>query len=114
MENVGLVWFAVTGLEAMLCISSLSVLFFSIHARRREVFNRSYVLPFLKKMEKDLEHKEDDPVFISKFKSELWSDLEKRCLENLNQRLLAKAAFFDKRFSNLKFLEEEEKKAVLD
>ena len=74
----------------------------------------SCVLPFLKKMEKDLEYKEDDPVFISKFKTELWSDLEKRCLENLNQRLLAKAAFFDKRFSNLKFLEEEEKKAVLD
>ena len=73
----------------------------------------SCVLPFLKKMEKDLEYKEDDPVFISKFKTELWSDLEKRCLENLNQRLLAKAAFFDKRFSNLKFLEEE-KKAVLD
>ena len=67
----------------------------------------SCVLPFLKKMEKDLEYKEDDPVFISKFKTELWSDLEKRCLENLNQRLLAKAAFFDKRFSNLKFLEEE-------
>ena len=61
----------------------------------------SCVLPFLKKMEKDLEYKEDDPVFISKFKTELWSDLEKRCLENLNQRLLAKAAFFDKRFSNL-------------
>ena len=60
----------------------------------------SCVLPFLKKMEKDLEYKEDDPVFISKFKTELWSDLEKRCLENLNQ--------------NLKFLEEEEKKAVLD
>ena len=40
VENVGLVWFAVTGLEAMLCLSSLSVLFFSIHARRREVFNR--------------------------------------------------------------------------
>ena len=29
VENVGLVWFAVTGLEAMLCLSSLSVLFFS-------------------------------------------------------------------------------------
>ena len=99
----------------MLCLSSLSVLLFSsFNARRREVFNRSCVLPFLKKMEKDLEYKEDDPVFISKFKTELWSDLEKRCLENLNQRLLAKAAFFDKRFSNLKFLEEEEKKAVLD
>jgi len=68
VENVGLVGFAVTGLEAMLCLSSLSVLLFSsFNARRREVFNRSCVLPFLKKMEKDLEHKEDDPVFISKF-----------------------------------------------
>ena len=53
-------------------------------------------------------------MFISKFKTELWSDLEKRCLENLNLRLLARAEFFDKRFSNLKFLEEEEKQAVLD
>ena len=74
----------------------------------------SCVLPFLKKMERDLENKEDDQVYISKFKTELWSDLEKRCLENLNLRLLAKAAFFDKRFSNLKFLDEEEKQAVLD
>ena len=82
--------------------------------RKEKYSTGSCVLPFLKKMEKDLEYKEDDPVFISKFKTELWSDLEKRCLENLNQRLLAKAAFFDKRFSNLKFLEEEEKKAVLD
>ena len=42
---------------------------------------QAIALPFLKKMEKDLEYKEDDPVFISKFKTELWSDLEKRCLE---------------------------------
>ena len=41
VENVGLVWFAVTSLEAMLCLSSLSVLLFSsFHARRREVFKR--------------------------------------------------------------------------
>ena len=53
-------------------------------------------------------------LWFAVFKTELWSDLEKRCLENLNLRLLARAEFFDKRFSNLKFLEEEEKQAVLD
>ena len=48
-------------------------------------------------------------MYIAKFKRELGADLERRCDVNLNQEVLRKASFFDKRYSNLKFLTEEER-----
>ena len=74
----------------------------------------SVVLPFLNRLKKVLEVTEDDPVYIAKFKRELGSDLERRCDENLNEELLRKASFFDKRYFSLKFLTEEERKTVVE
>lgn len=67
----------------------------------------SVVLPFLKKIMKDLEPSEDEPLNIAKFKRDLAADLERRCEDNLDKHLLSKASFFDKRFFQLKFLTEE-------
>ena len=64
----------------------------------------SSVLPFLVQFRNVLEQNEDDPVFISKFKQVLSSELSERCKENLNFSLLAKSSFFDKRFSKVGFL----------
>ena len=61
-----------------------------------------------------MEPAEDDLAYIAKFKRELGADLERRCDANLNQEVLRKASFFDKRYSNLKFLTEEERGVVLD
>merc|ERR1719222_1303111 len=73
------------------------------------------VLPFLKKMKKELEPLEDEPLNIVKFKRDLAADLEERCEENLDKNLLSKASFFDKRFSQLKFLaEENEREKILE
>ena len=64
------------------------------------------VLPFLNRLKKILEvtEGEDDPVYIAKFKRDLGLDLERSCDENLNEELLRKASFFDKRYFSLKFL----------
>ena len=73
----------------------------------------SVVLPFLNKLKRVLEVTEDDPVYIAKFKRDLGLDLE-RCDANLNEELLRKASFFDKRYFSLKFLSEEERVTVLE
>ena len=64
----------------------------------------SSVLPFLVQFSKVLEDNDEDPVYVSKFKQVLSSELTERCKKNLNFSLLAKASFFDKRFSKLGFL----------
>ena len=74
----------------------------------------SVVLPFLNKLKRVLEVTEDDPVYIAKFKRDLGLDLERRCDANLNEELLRKASFFDKRYFSLKFLSEEERVTVLE
>ena len=75
----------------------------------------SVVLPFLQKMKKDLEPLEDEPLNIVRFKRDLAADLEERCEQNLDKNLLSKASFFDKRFSQLKFLaEEDEREKILE
>ena len=74
----------------------------------------SVVLPFLNKLKRVLEVTEDDPVYIAKFKRDLGLDLERRCDANLNEELLRKASFFDKRYWSLKFLSEEERVTVLE
>ena len=64
----------------------------------------SSVLPFLVQFSKVLEDNDEDPVYVSKFKQMLSSELTDRCKKNLNFSMLAKASFFDKRFSKLGFL----------
>ena len=64
----------------------------------------SVVLPFLVQFKKILEVNDADPVFVAKFKKVLSSELIERCKQNLNFPLLAKASFFDKRFSKMGFL----------
>ena len=65
----------------------------------------SVVLPFLVQFIKLLEPNDEDPVFVSKFKQVLSEELTERCQLNLHFSLLAKASFFDKRFSKLLFLD---------
>ena len=74
----------------------------------------SAVLPFLHKFNKVLEADESDLVYISKFKSDLKRELNTRCDLNLNMDILSKASFFDKRFSLLKFLENDEKERIVE
>ena len=73
----------------------------------------SCVLPFVSKMQKVLAPDPLEPTYINKFKTDLWKDLKTRFDSNLNRPLLAKASFLDKRFYQLKFLGEEEKKEVI-
>lgn len=73
----------------------------------------SCVLPFVSKMEKALASNILEPSYINKFKKDLWRDLKIRFDKNLNRGVLAKASFLDKRFFQLKFLGEEEKKDVI-
>ena len=74
----------------------------------------SAVLPFLYKFNKLLEIDDDEPLFISTFKKDLKDDMKGRCDANLNVHMLAKASFFDKRFSQLKFLEDRHKDEVME
>merc|ERR1711915_774629 len=64
----------------------------------------SSVLLFLVQFSKVLEDNDEDPVYVSKFKQVLSSELTERCKKNLYFSLLAKASFFDKRFNKLGFL----------
>ena len=73
----------------------------------------SAVLPFIYKFYKVLEIDEDEPQYISSFKTDLKGEMETRCDANLHKNVLAKASFFDKRFSNLKFLDLEDKEEVI-
>ena len=73
----------------------------------------SAVLPFLYKFNKLLEIDDEEPLFISTFKKDLKEDMKGRCAANLNVPMLAKASFFDKRFSQLKFLEDRHKDEVM-
>ena len=63
------------------------------------------VLPFLVQLKKLLLLDDEDPVLVSKFKTALSKELTERCKLNLNFTVLAKASFFDKRFSKLAFLD---------
>ena len=74
----------------------------------------SAVLPFIHKFNKFLEIDDEEPLYISSFKTDLKADMNERCEANLNKHVLAKASFFDKRFSHLKFLEEEDKQEVME
>ena len=74
----------------------------------------SAVLPFLYKFNKLLEIDDDEPLFISTFKKDLKDDMKGRCDANLNVHMLAKASFFDKRFSQLKFLEDIDREEVIE
>ena len=74
----------------------------------------STVLPFLHKFNKFLEIDEEEPLYISAFKTDLKDDIRMRCDANLNKYVLAKASFFDKRFFHLKFLQEDVKKEVME
>ena len=69
----------------------------------------SVVLPFLSKFHKLLETDEEDPLYLSKFKETMSTDLKERCEKNLNFNFLAKATFFDKRFFSLKSVDSDEK-----
>ena len=51
-----------------------------------------------------LEERDEDPVFVSKFKKVLSDELIERCKKNLNFLVLGKASFLDKRYSKLGFL----------
>lgn len=74
----------------------------------------SAVLPFLNKFNKVLETDEDEPLYISSFKTDLKAEMKTRCDANLNKQVLAKASFFDKRFCQLKFLEKDDKEEVME
>ena len=73
----------------------------------------SVILPFLSKFIKILDDNDDNSVVVGCFKMKLKEELEERCAVNLNRSVLAKASLMDKRFSQLKFLDEEEKDRVL-
>ena len=68
-------------------------------------YTGSVVLPFLKKFLVFLDGDEDDVMYVRNFKDKLQKEMIKRCKENLNFELLAKASFCDIRYSHLKFLE---------
>ena len=70
-----------------------------------EYCTASSVLPFLANFFRILEFDPDDVIYFSQFKTTLAEDLKVRCKTNLNMNLLAKASFFDKRFSKLTFLD---------
>ena len=73
----------------------------------------SVILPFLSKFIKILDDNDDNSVVVGCFKMKLKEELEERCAVNLNRSVLAKASLMDKRFSQLKFLGQEEKDRVL-
>ena len=74
----------------------------------------SAVLPFIYKFSKFLEIDDEEPVYISSFKTNLKQEMKTRCDANLNSPVLAKSSFFDKRFSHLKFLDEDFKKEIIE
>ena len=74
----------------------------------------SSVLPWVKLMEKKLKYSENDPSFLSQFKSDLNKELKERCGNFLNKTILSKASFFDKRYSKLSFLEEGQKNLIFN
>ena len=66
----------------------------------------SSVLPFESKFYKVLEADEDDSYYHVKLKKDFIKEVKKRCYDNLNRKVLAKANFFDKRFEKKeKFVE---------
>ena len=70
----------------------------------------SSVLPILKQFYKCLEIKEDDPLWLYEFKQDLTRETEERCKVNLDRSVLLKCSFFDKRYSNLTCVEDEDEK----
>ena len=74
----------------------------------------SSVLPFESKFYKVLEADDDDPYYLAKFKEDFIKEMKKRCDDNLNRKVLAKASFFDKRFEKIeKFVEKKEAEDVI-
>ena len=73
----------------------------------------SVILPFLSKFIKILDDNDDNSVVVGCFKMKLKEELEERCAVNLNRSVVAQASLIDKRFSQLKFLDQEEKDGVL-
>ena len=73
----------------------------------------SAVLPVLNKVKKRLAPDENDLIYVAKLKKDITEEMEKRCSLNLNKKVLAKSSFFDKRFDELKFMEEEDKKETI-
>ena len=65
----------------------------------------SSVLPFLVNFNTFLETNEDDPLYVTKFKSTLKREMIERCVKHLNFQLLTKSSYFDKRYSKLSFVD---------
>ena len=65
----------------------------------------SSVLPFLVNFNTFLETNEDDPLYVTKFKSTLKREMIERCVKHLNFQLLTKSSYFDKRFIEMKFMQ---------
>ena len=59
------------------------------------------MLPFLNQFLEHMEPNEEDPTWLTSFKSELKRETEERCHKNLDHTLLGKCSFFDKRFTTL-------------
>ena len=68
-------------------------------------FTASLVLPFLKKFLVFLEGDEDDVIYVREFKLKMKEEMVRRCKENLNVEVLAKASFCDIRYNQLKFMD---------
>ena len=64
----------------------------------------SLVLPFLISFNTSLEADENDSQYVGAFKQTLKDDLMRRCATHLNLKMLIRASYFDKRFSNLEFV----------
>ena len=74
----------------------------------------SSVLPFESKFYKVLDADDDDPYYLAKFKKDLIKEMNKRCDDNLNRNVLAKASFFDKRYEKIeKFVEKKEAENII-
>ena len=65
----------------------------------------SSTLPWLIKFSEMLQTSDENKGYVNDFISTLKNDLIPRCRKNLNLKVLIKASFFDKRFSNLNFLD---------
>ena len=65
----------------------------------------SSTLPWLIKFTEMLQTSDENKGYVNDFISTLRKDLIPRCKSNLNIKVLIKASFFDKRFSNLNFLD---------
>ena len=61
-----------------------------------------------------MEIDDEEPVYISSFKTNLKEEMKTRCDANLNSPVLAKSSFFDKRFSHLKCLDDDFKKKIIE